>query len=125
MRLMGWIAALAASTAAATAGPAPEYSGFTGNQLHADCSSAAKPGDEIMCMAYITGVAHGLFIAQAARDELHEKTCMPAMPSYRQARLIVEQYMRDHPETLDLNAALVAGSALLDAFPCEKAKKAD
>jgi hypothetical protein len=40
--------------------------------------------------------------------------------SVDQGRLIIEKYLKEHPESLHEEAGLVAGPALLDAFPCKK-----
>jgi hypothetical protein len=49
------------------------------------------------------------------------KCCPPnGGVSVDQGRLIIEKYMRNNPETLHEQAGVVAGLALVQAFPCKE-----
>lgn len=73
--------------------------------------------DSMLCQFYIAGVYDGLFGGQIMAKR-HMSSCLPAI-SGGQARLIVEKYMRDHPENLNMTADVLVASALFSAYPCK------
>ena len=64
----------------------------------------------------------GAFGSQATSQQgnLAPVSCPPAGTTPTQARLIVEKYMRDHPEDLHLPAQDIVFAAAGPAFPCTK-----
>jgi hypothetical protein len=116
----------------AVACPAKAQAPFTGIMLHEACT-AANAGNEFgehICLMWITGLVQGMYWSQELADfkKLPSATCLPVSSTGmgvtgEQARLIVEKYMRDHPERLNASARSVAGAALDQAFPCARIPK--
>jgi hypothetical protein len=88
-----------------------------GTDLYTACTGT--PNDKAECQMWIIGFFNGLGFAQiAARNKGLPLSCYPDHLTNLQASLIVEKYMRDHPETLHLSAIVIAAAALSQAFPC-------
>jgi hypothetical protein len=87
-----------------------------GTDLYTACTGT--PRDQVECRMWIFGFFNGLGLAQAARKEGLPLACFPDDLTNLQASLIVEKYMRDHPEALHLSANTIAAFALSQAFPC-------
>jgi hypothetical protein len=98
---------------------APAASDFTGVELRNICTSPAKdhPIEETMCKFYIAGLNDGLFGGQMMAQR-GMRACIPPING-AQARLIVEKYMRDHPEELNKPAPIVIATAIWTAYPCK------
>jgi hypothetical protein len=111
------------------ASPAKAQPPFTGIMLHEACT-AGNAGDQFgehICLMWVSGFVQGMYWSQELADfkNLPRTTCLPVSSdgtgvTGEQARLIVEKYMRDHPELLHKSARAVAGTALVLAFPCNK-----
>lgn len=90
---------------------------LSGVQLSEYCTNHDGNTKETLCVAYVHGLLDGLMMGSFGRY------CPPkdgvAVP---QGRLIIEKFMRDHPEMLHKQAGVVAGVALATAFPCPKPK---
>jgi hypothetical protein len=107
---------------------AKAQSPFTGMMLREACT-AGNAGDQLgehICLMWITGFVQGMYWSQELADfkNLPKASCLPVSSegtgvTGEQARLIVEKYMRDHPERLHQPARAVAGTALVLAFPCK------
>jgi hypothetical protein len=101
---------------------------FTGMQLYHWCSSAKGSEGDLACMAYAIGFFDGMFdfivptdVKTASGAPLIADVCPPNEGigvSYGQVRLIIEKYLRDHPEELNQAASGLALSAMKGAFPC-------
>jgi hypothetical protein len=92
---------------------------FTANEFSVLCADNSKSGGAEACAYYIAGVADGLSIGHAGANQ-GISYCVPEGVNSRQIRLIVEKYMRDHPDRLHLDSAVVVTFALWDAFRCKK-----
>lgn len=107
---------------------AKAQSPFTGIMLREACTAgnAGNQSGEHICLMWISGFVQGMYWSQELSDfkNLPRATCLPVSNNMgvtgEQARLIVEKYMRDHPEDLHRSARSVAGTALVLAFPCNK-----
>jgi hypothetical protein len=104
--------------------PAKAQLPFTGIMLHEGCTSKNE-FDQNLCLMWITGLVQGMYWSQelAKFKKLPPATCLPVTSmgigvAGEQARIVVENYMRDHPERLNESARAVAGAALDQAFPC-------
>jgi hypothetical protein len=93
---------------------------LTGAELYQECLDKSKGVEEIGCASYIRGFVDGM-LSGSAVERLAIKYCPPKKGTELiQARLIVEKYLREHPEKLHVQAGLLVGSALIAAFPCPK-----
>jgi Rap1a immunity proteins len=88
-----------------------------GTDLYTSCTGT--PRDQVECRMWIFGFFNGLSFAQiAASRKALPLACFPDHLTNGQASLIVEKYMRDHPEALHSSAIVIAATALSLAFPC-------
>jgi hypothetical protein len=85
----------------------------TGNDLYAACNSGIGTIPRLECTIYIDGVTDGAQVTTA------KKLICPA-PGVTRGQVIdiVEDALRDHPETRQQMAALLVVKALATAFPC-------
>jgi Rap1a immunity proteins len=91
---------------------------MTGTELYSACTQQGKDTSSPFCNAYIHGFLDGMTMGYAAHGTV-AKYCLPADGiELTQGRLIIEKYLRDHPDKLNQNAAVLAGFAMMDAFPC-------
>ena len=92
-----------------------------GTQLYQSCRAKERTTLDFVCVAYIHGFLDGMATGQATGEQNPPMYCPPKGGiSVDQGRLIVEKYLRDHPEQLHKEAGLLAASALWDAFPCRR-----
>jgi hypothetical protein len=92
---------------------------LTGTELYQSCQDKTPGVGFTACLSYSRGVMEGLLIGKI----LSKKGPLPYCPpddglSATQARLIIEKYLKDHPEMLHKQAAFLAAEALMAAFPC-------
>jgi hypothetical protein len=73
---------------------------------------------KMSCEAWIAGFEAALFGAHEARKRRNMSVCLPEGFTGKQAVLIVEKYMKEHPEMLHNNAGPIAFLALWSSFPC-------
>jgi hypothetical protein len=75
-----------------------------------------------MCDFWITSFLLGAFASQANAQQgnFSPVGCPPGGVTATQARLIVEKYMRDHPDDLHLPAQDIVFAASQLAFPCTR-----
>jgi Rap1a immunity proteins len=66
------------------------------------------------------GFLGGIEAGDGSKEKDKRIWCFPRDATVRQARLVVEKYLRDNPAILHRPAGLIAGIALMLAFPCEK-----
>jgi hypothetical protein len=105
---------LAATMIAFSMQPANALSGL---ELMKYCSHKAGIEDT-SCLSYMRGFTDGFF-SGTALGKTNIKTCLPSQGvEAEQTRLIVEAYLREHPEQLHREAGLLAMSAMIKAFPC-------
>jgi hypothetical protein len=102
---------LAAMVIAATLGPALSQSG---NDLHSQCGNAFTAGflHRNYCHGYITGVVNGLTVGGS------RTVCLSRGVTDTQAVMIVQNYMREHPEQLNEPSHAIIQRAMSEAFPC-------
>jgi hypothetical protein len=98
-----------------------EANAFTGTELYRSCQRG--PAD-LSCVAYVRGFVDGMVIGKVVGLTVGlTKLPMFCPPNdgilLEQGRLIVEKFLRDHPERLHEQASFLAANALLDAFPCQ------
>jgi hypothetical protein len=96
----------------------PAKADFTGADLQSACTN-----NQDLCDFWITSSLLRAFGSQASPSQqgnLMSAGCPPRDITRYQARLILENYMRDHPENLHLPAQDVVLAASALAFPCNK-----
>jgi hypothetical protein len=93
---------------------------FGASKRYSDCTLSSSVQDN--CLMWISGFVAGVFSQQVLAEAKNQKPtiCLPDGFSGRQARVVIERYMQDHPEQLHLPAFRVASAALDEAFPCGK-----
>jgi Rap1a immunity proteins len=102
--------------------PAGAEEGLTGNVLYDACNDRDNLTNQTFCNMWILGFSTGFFDAQAEahRQKLTAVSCLPNGITGEQARLIVEEFMKDNPKLLHHPADVIAFAALNAAFPCKK-----
>jgi hypothetical protein len=71
--------------------------------------NASELFNEGYCLGFVEGVA-----------EASHSVCLPTGVQPRQAVRIVVKFLQDHPEKLNLYGAILADTALSQAFPCSR-----
>lgn len=90
---------------------------FDGNELMARCSSQRI--DEVnTCVGYLAGIADSDRAAPAWRST-RSLFCIPQGVTTGQLRKVLLEYVGQHPEQAEFNAAILVGNAFIEAFPCE------
>ena len=79
---------------------------------------AAVAAADPACGNYVYGVLNELPFNQSDAA-LRRRTCYPNVLSPAQANVIVENYLRNHPERLGAGGAMVRAEAFNSAFPCK------
>lgn len=90
---------------------------FTEQELNKVCNDQSSMKFE--CMIYIRGFMDGA----VARQAIPSHFCLTGLKNALQALPVLQKYLREHPENLHYEAAIVAAKALDDAFPCKNSKK--
>jgi hypothetical protein len=95
----------------------PAKADFTGADLQSACTD-----NQDLCDFWITNFLLGAFGSQASPSQQGNlaPVCPPAGITHAQVRLIVGNYMHDHPENLHLPAQDIVFAAAGLAFPCPK-----
>lgn len=92
---------------------------LTGNELLARCK--AQNHERTFCHAYVHGLQSGLLMADALgfRDLNGNRTfCFPTSGTVGQATDVIVKSLEENPKTRHEDAALLAFTALIRAFPC-------
>ena len=76
----------------------------------------AKSGAEQECNAYALGFAEGMTAANKGAVTI----CIPKGVGTRELRLVMDKYLKDHPERLHEKVSAVLGAAFAAAYPCQK-----
>jgi hypothetical protein len=92
---------------------------MTGNELQNYCSAPRDTQFDAACTQYVQGFLGGIEASSGGMSKDAKIWCIPDGATIGQARLVVEKYMREHPEGLHQPASLVTGLALMFAFPCK------
>jgi len=78
--------------------------------------------DALQCQAYIEGVFTGYSMVSnglGLKEKGVENVCVPDEVKLGQMILVVQKYLKDHPEKLHQGAAKLTMTALKEAFPCK------
>ena len=76
--------------------------------------------DVSACMNYVIGVLDGYAIGVISSGKERTMACnIPNEASTKEMALIVQHYIRDHPEALHRPASVITLKALDNAFPCK------
>jgi hypothetical protein len=86
---------------------------YTGNRLYDFCREKSPS-----CADYIAGVVDTLMVMNHATPG--NWICPPNNMELGQAIDVTMNYLRAHPEKRQVNAASMAFTALIRAFPCDK-----
>jgi Rap1a immunity proteins len=107
---------LAAST---TKAQIPQTSSLTGSWLYTVCGANDQSGQTI-CQMWIRGFQAGIISSQdlAQVNKLKPASCIPHDLTADQAKLTIENFLKDNPQYMQLSAETVATYALVIAFPC-------
>jgi len=91
---------------------------LTGAELLRLCRQEKATRGNLACVTYTRGFIDGFVSATIAANK-NARACIPSDGvSADQGRLIIEKYLRDNPEKLDLDAGDLAMAAMIDAFRC-------
>jgi hypothetical protein len=115
MRLCGFTARIAGVFLVAWAAPAAS---FTGVELFDLCFRKGTDG-QLACTSYVRGFADGV-VFEGLMTGGDAKYCPPQSLPVKDIRLIVEKYLKDHPDQLSKEAGALVGLALHQAFPCKR-----
>lgn len=96
-----------------------QNSNLAGNWLYTVCATSDQQG-QLICKMWISGFQAGMFSSQelARVNKLKPASCIPNNVTGDQAKLIIEKFMRDNRQYMQLSAEVVAAYALVIAFPC-------
>jgi len=111
---------LAVISAVLAAVTSPSAAQMSSTQLYEFCTSYSGTPEYLSCASFIGRVLSGLGVGQATGAAQGLTFCPPANITAGQAMLVVEKYMRDHPEQLNQHPGTLSSVALLAAFPCKK-----
>ena len=90
---------------------------FDGKELMARCGSQRI--DEVnTCVGYLAGIADSDRAAPAWRST-KSLFCIPQGVTTGQLRKVLLDYVEQHPEQMEFNAAILVGNAFIEAFPCD------
>jgi hypothetical protein len=93
---------------------------FTGNELKGYCEYWPRQTDStIMCMGYMIGSLDT--IRGFNKTVFHgAQYCEPQGFTYDQLAAMLQKYLEDHPQNLQLAASSLILNMLTEAFPCQK-----
>jgi hypothetical protein len=75
--------------------------------------------EHIICVSYVRGLIEGMLFGSVSASAT-VGYCPPENGiSPEEGRRIIEKYMHDNPKHLHEKASVIAGTALLSAFPCK------
>ncbi len=104
----------AAALLAWLSAPPPSLA-LTGADLHANCQKQGNL-DQMACAAYVLGLSEGLPLGTTLGTGFY---CPRSESGPQQIRLIVEKFLREHPDRLHEHAAFLAADARTAAFNCK------
>jgi hypothetical protein len=107
-----------ASTLAMLMASATAEEAFTGTTLLEMCSHKTE-GVRTMCDAWMNGFQAGFDVTNGPPRGTLGSICLPDGFTGKQARLIIENYMKEQPQMLHLDAEVIAFYALWSAYPCK------
>jgi len=88
----------------------------TAMDYYSQCSNGMTAGvlNRGYCHSYVTGLVNGLIASGSGL------ICLPQGVTDTQLVMIVQNFMRSHPERLNQSATAVIGQAVTRAFPCRR-----
>jgi len=104
-----------------------QSSDVDGNQLLEHCRSylgianndlLPLAQEQLTKMKVNAGFCMGYMSAIADSNARNEHFCAPANATIEQLVRVVTKWMKEHPESLHLNAGVISYTALRAAFPC-------
>lgn len=95
--------------------------GLTAGDLQQLCTSKIQIADQT-CGSWISGFLAGIAMTREAPKSI-TPVALRRRPTSAQARLIIENFLRKSPGSLDLLAPAVAYGALGLAYPCPPSRK--
>lgn len=101
---------------------APAWGASRAGDLLAACDGAHGTTGDLLCDAYINGLANGI-----DADQIAEKTgmpiCLPKDLTTAQVRGVIKTFLRNRPKSdLELPSAEAVTAVLLASYPCRKSK---
>jgi Ssp1 endopeptidase immunity protein Rap1a len=106
---------LAASIVAAL----PALAQVRGGDLLAACNGPSGSLGDVMCNSYINGYSNGVLGDQVAREH-DEPICIPDHTSTLQIRLMVQSFLKLHPELLTVDVGGLVARVMATAYRCPK-----
>ena len=92
---------------------------LSGTELYKACRQRDLSAGGISCIAYVRGFVDGMTLGHVMGKTAPTLYCPPRDGiAADQGRIIVKKYLRDHPESLHLEAGNLAANALTEAFSC-------
>lgn len=94
---------------------------LTGNGLKQVCDSS-----ELACISYVRGFIEGVGmrgLMLMGAEDFRMPWCATEQITVQRMTLVVEKYLRDHPESLNKPGSTLTYIALADALPCEGGAK--
>jgi hypothetical protein len=87
----------------------PQTSNLTGNWLYTVCAASDQQG-QVICRMWISGFQVGIISSQnlAQVNKLKPASCIPHDVTADQVKLIIEKFLRDNPQYMQLSAEMVA-----------------
>jgi Rap1a immunity proteins len=95
---------------------------FSAKRLYGICQHHDPDSTEhIVCVSYVRGLIEGMLFGSVTAGTT-VGYCPPENGiSLEEGRRVIEKYMHDNPRHLHEKASVIAGTALLSAFPCKTA----
>ena len=118
LRIPRWATLLAAFGAVALAGNAA--SGTTTGTLLKMCQAARKSQDYRTCMTYLSGIRDAYLFERSMKNDRIRLLCAPENLSVSQVKQAYLQYMKEHRNYLNYEAASYVYISLIKAFPCKR-----
>jgi hypothetical protein len=108
---------------------------FTGKFLLSSCDGSAGEWGDGACLGYLSGILQGIqfggivtvshfegyesFDSASRRSNTILKICIREAVQLDQVKLVVEKFLREHPERLHESSKFLVPDALVGAFPCD------
>ena len=119
MKRLAFKALGAAVVVASLSGNQLAAANVTGHQLQAYCTGPENSPGRVACVSYIQGFVGGIEAGDGSKVRDGRLWCFPDGATIKQARLVIEKYMRDNPQSIHRDADVIVGAALKLAFPCK------
>jgi hypothetical protein len=96
-----------------------QNSNLAGNWLYTVCGASDQQG-QLICKMWVSGFQAGMVSSQnlARVSKIKPASCIPYDLTADQTKLVIEKFLRDNPQYMQLSAEMVAAYALVIAFPC-------